>query len=214
VVDGRGGHGLHPLWPQPRCRLVACTHGRLLRVQVKTSTQRERREEGDRPGTLDYLFAHTGDGRRWFIPSLVLEARNAITLGGPKYSEFEIEPGRAIDHLVYVNSPSIESAAGPGEYPSGQRMATVNRPAQPSQVRILPPPFRSRPGFPPTKYERSQGRCGRAIINQKRRVTLRSQVCIEASLQDDDRLQVRCDGDGRVILERIEPPPGPVASGG
>jgi hypothetical protein len=43
-------------------------------------------------------------------------------------------------------------------------------------------------------------------------VTLPSQVCVEASLQDDDRLQVRSGGDGRVILERIEPPPGPVAS--
>jgi PD-(D/E)XK endonuclease len=225
-----------PFGHSPDIDLVACTHGRLLGIQVKTSTQRvmtsggqvrsavalatsggNRSWSGARkeidPGRFDYLFAHAGDGRRWFIPSLVLEARNSITLGGPKYSEFEIEPGRAIDHLVYGDSPSIESAAGSGEYPSGQRMATVNRPAQPSQVRILPPPFRPRSGFQPTKYERSLGRSGQAVINQKRRVTLPSQVCIEAGLQDDDRLQVRSGGDGRVVLERIEPPPGPVASG-
>jgi hypothetical protein len=41
----------------------------------------------------DYLFVHTGDGRRWFIPSYAIEARTAVTLGGPKYAEYEIEPG-------------------------------------------------------------------------------------------------------------------------
>ncbi len=226
-----------PFGHSPDIDLVACTHGRLLRIQVKTSTQRITTSGGqDRsavslatsggnqswngtrkeidPARFDYLLAHTGDGRRWFIPSLVLEARNSITLGGPKYSEFEIEPGRPIGRLVYGDGPSIESAAGSGEYPSGQRMATVNRPAQPSQVRILPPPFRPRPGFQPTKYERSLGRSGQAVINQKRRVTLPAQVCIEAGLQNADRLRVRGEGDGRVILERIEPPPTPVPSNG
>jgi hypothetical protein len=37
-------------------------------------------------------------------------------------------------------------------------------------------------------------------------------VCVEAGLQDDDRLLVHCDGDGRVMLERVEPPPASVAS--
>ena len=41
----------------------------------------------------DYLFVHTGDGRRWFIPSSVVEARTAITLGGPQYADYEIERG-------------------------------------------------------------------------------------------------------------------------
>jgi hypothetical protein len=77
----------------------------------------------------------------------------------------------------------------------------------PTQVRILPPPFRPRPGFKPTKYERAAGRSGEATINQKRRVTLPQQACIDARLQQDDRLRVRGEGDGRVVLERIEPPP-------
>jgi hypothetical protein len=164
------------------------------------------------PALVDYIFAHTGNGRRWFIPSAALEASSSITLGGPKYSQFEIEPGRPIDQLVYGEDRSIESSS-PGEYPSGQRTAPVKRQAMPSQVRILPPPFRSRPGFKPSKYERSRGQFGQCLINQKRRVTLPQQACIEAGLQDADRLIARSDGDGRVVLERIDPPPSAVVSG-
>jgi hypothetical protein len=137
----------------------------------------------------------------------MLGARSSVTLGGPKYSEFEIEAGGAIDDLVYAVDRSIESPAEPGEYPSGQRMAPVKRPAQPSQVRILPPPFRPRPGFAPSKYERSLGRRGEAVINQKRRVTILQAACIEAGFQEDDRLLARSGGDDRIVFERVEPPP-------
>ena len=44
-------------------------------------------------GRCDYLFVHTGDGRRWFMPSNVVEGRSGISLGGPKYAEYEIERG-------------------------------------------------------------------------------------------------------------------------
>jgi len=46
------------------------------------------------PERCDYLFVLVGDGRRWFIPSRVIEGTTAITLGGPKYSEYEVDPGR------------------------------------------------------------------------------------------------------------------------
>jgi PD-(D/E)XK endonuclease len=225
-----------PLGRSPDVDLVACAHGRLLRIQVKTSTQRATTPNGHErcavsivtrggnrswsgavksldPALVDYLFAHTGNGRRWFIPSTVLEASTSITLGGPKYARFEIEPCRPIDQLVYGEDRSIESPP-PGEYPSGQRMAPVKRPAQPSQVRILPPPFRPRPGFQLSRYERSRGQNGQCLINQKRRVTLPQQACIDAGLQDADRLLARSDGDGRIVLERIEPPPSAVVSEG
>ena len=224
-----------PFGHSPDFDLVASAQGHLLRVQVKTSIQRIATSGGRTrcavalatrggnrswtgsskkidPARFDYLFAHTGDGRRWFIPAMALEGLSGITLGGPKYSEFEIEPGRAIERLVYRDSPAIESGPASGEYPSGQRMATVNRPAQPSQVRILPPPFRPRHGFPHSKYERKLGQSGQAVINQKRRVTLPQEACIEAGLQDSDRVRVRCDGDGVVTLERIDPPPSAIAS--
>ncbi len=223
-----------PVGHSPDVDLVTGAYGRLLRIQVKTSTQCITTPSGHErsvvslatrggnqswsgamkkidPALFDYLFALTGDGRRWLIPSIALEACTSVTLGGPKYSEFEIESGRAVDRLVYGEDPSIESPAS-GEYPSGQRMATVNRPAQPSQVRILPPPFRPRPGFRMSRYERSRGQRGQCLINQKRRVTLPQQACIDAGLQDEDRLLVRSEGDGRIVLERIDPPPAAVVS--
>jgi hypothetical protein len=226
---------LTPIGRSPDFDLAASVKGRLLRIQVKTSTQRLTTPTGETrcavnlatsggnqswngtakkidPMCFDYLFALTSDGRRWFIPSTILEARSSITLGGPKYSEFEIEAGEPIADLVYASDGSIESPSVAGEYPSGQRTATVNRQAQPSQVRILPPPFRSRPGFPMSKYERSRGQRGEAVINQKRRVTIPQTACAEAGLQEDDRLVVRSEGDGRVVLERIEPPPAALAS--
>ena len=43
----------------------------------------------------DYLFVLLGDGRRWFMPADRVEGTCTITLGGPKYSEFEVERGRS-----------------------------------------------------------------------------------------------------------------------
>ena len=42
----------------------------------------------------DWLFVLVADGRRWFIPSGVIEGTTGIYLGGPKYSEYEVESGR------------------------------------------------------------------------------------------------------------------------
>jgi hypothetical protein len=225
-----GATVLIPFGHSPDYDLVAEANGRLLRIQVKTSTQAEVTPNGHSrnvvalatrggnqswsgvtrrfdPSRYDYLFALTGDGRRWFIPSTALEARTGISLGGRKYSEYEIQPGRPIHDLVYGTDPALESGSRSGEYPSGQRTAPVKRQAQPSQVRLLPPPFQARRDFPQSKYDRKLGQSGVAILNQKRRVTLPRKACIEASVQDGDRVRVRSDGDGRLVLERIEPPP-------
>jgi PD-(D/E)XK endonuclease len=219
-----------PFGHSPDVDLVAEAHGRWLRIQVKTSTQSAMTHDGHRrssvnlatnggnqswtgitkgfdPSRYDYLFALTGDGRRWFIPSTAIEARRSVQLGGPKYSEYEIERGRPIHRLVYGEDPALESKSPAGEYPSGQRTAAVNRQPRASQVRILPPPFRPRPGFRPSNYDRKLSSAGEAILNQRRRVTLPRQACIEAGLQDGDRVCVRSVGDGRIVLERIEPPP-------
>jgi hypothetical protein len=53
----------------------------------------ERIREAVSPSRCDYLFALTGDGRRWFIPSDRVEGTTAICLGGPKYAQFEVERG-------------------------------------------------------------------------------------------------------------------------
>jgi bifunctional DNA-binding transcriptional regulator/antitoxin component of YhaV-PrlF toxin-antitoxin module len=59
----------------------------------------------------------------------------------------------------------------------------------------------------PTKYERKLGRRGQTIVNYKRRVTIPQRPFFEAGLEAGDRLRVRCDDDGRLILERIGLPP-------
>jgi hypothetical protein len=105
------------LVPLGHCRdydLAADFGDGLKRIQVKTSSlSRNGRWEiavctrgGNRswsgrvkylePSSYDYLFVHVGDGRRWFIPSAAVEARSGLRLGGPKYAEYEIEPGAPI----------------------------------------------------------------------------------------------------------------------
>ena len=46
------------------------------------------------PTRCDRLFVLVADGRRWFIPAAIVAGTTAITLGGPKYAEYEVEPGR------------------------------------------------------------------------------------------------------------------------
>jgi hypothetical protein len=103
-----------PLFHSPYYDLIADFDGRLLRVEVKTSScYRGGRFEltiatrgGNQswsglskrfdPSRCDYLFAHVGDGRRWFIPAGALGGTSGIRLGGPKYTEYEVEPGKPL----------------------------------------------------------------------------------------------------------------------
>jgi hypothetical protein len=41
-----------------------------------------------------------GDGRRWLIPSTIVEGGSGVHLGGPKYAEYEIEPGQPLPAWV------------------------------------------------------------------------------------------------------------------
>lgn len=157
------------------------------------------------PVDVDFLFALVGDGRRWFIPAVVIEGTRSVTLGGTKYSEFEIERGQPIEHLVYSDADSgfdqIE-----GECLSGQKDSTVNRAATPTEVRILSPPSR-RPGGPLgdiTKSERKLARSGHALLRQKRQLTIPKRPCEEAGLKIGDRVRVRADGPGRIVFERAD----------
>jgi PD-(D/E)XK endonuclease len=113
--------------------LVACMDGRTLRVQVKTCTYKQKgryavmvcTRGGNQswnglvkkpdPSRYDYLFVHVGDGRRWFIPAGVLGGGTRIALGGPKYGEFEVEPGQPLpsreDGHHYTARPRRDSEA-------------------------------------------------------------------------------------------------------
>jgi hypothetical protein len=109
------GYGVWiPFGHSPDCDLIGQKENTLFRIQVKTSTlfRKDRwvvatcTRGGNRSwsGTvkhlevnrLDYLFAVVGDWRCWFIPASEIQGRSAISLGGPKYSEFEVHPPRAL----------------------------------------------------------------------------------------------------------------------
>jgi PD-(D/E)XK nuclease superfamily protein len=145
-----------PVGHSPDIDLVAELDGRLVRVQVKTcGVWRNRRWEvtlctrgGNQSWNgvvkhfsaqrADFVFVHVADGRRWFIPAEQVGGRSCIVLGGPKYEAFEVEPGRPFP--VPSGVAPLHSIPARAGFPSGQRDETVNLAAQPSQVRILPPP--------------------------------------------------------------------------
>jgi PD-(D/E)XK endonuclease len=112
---GSQGYGVNvPIGHSPDYDLIADDGEVLLRVQVKTTTQRGDgrwrvdvcTKGGNRswnglvkrfsPTRCDCLFVLVADGRRWFIPAGAVEGGTALHLGGPKYAEFEVEPGRPL----------------------------------------------------------------------------------------------------------------------
>jgi Holliday junction resolvase-like predicted endonuclease len=217
-----------PLGHSPDYDLIAEIDDRLLRVQVKTSTCLEvtlHREErwsvsigtngGNQswsgltkrfdPAKADALFVLVGDGRRWLIPAAVVEGTHGVRLGGRRYSEFEIGQGAPIVPLVYgteANDSRIEQPA-PGERRSGRAGPDCKSGATMlSGFESLLP--HARPPGAKLKGERALGRSGQAIIREKRQMTLPAKPFSEAGLQVGDRLRFRADGNGRVVIERIE----------
>jgi hypothetical protein len=53
----------------------------------------------------DYLFVHVADGRRWLIPSSEVGGAHGIRLGGPKYAQWELEPGEPLA----ISRPALDS---------------------------------------------------------------------------------------------------------
>ncbi len=138
-----------PLGHSPDVDLMAEFAGQLIRVQVKTCTYRVATPGGQKrwavsiqtnggnqswngiskafdPSNVDYLFVLVGDGRRWFIPAEIIEGSRRLNLGGTKYSEFEVERGQPIEHLVYVGEKPDDVDRMQGECLSGQKDQTVN----------------------------------------------------------------------------------------
>jgi hypothetical protein len=200
---------------------------RLFRIQVKTCTLRLQTPNGHErwevsivtnggnqswtgvattfdPSRFDLLFVLTGAGRRWLIPAEAIESTHGLNLGGPKYSEFEIEHGSPIDSLVYRDAePLLESESPQGEYPSGQRKRSVKAPAN---------AFAGSNPASPIDQARPHDRLadGSPIVGQ---------TCIYSNLQMrfpraplraggfavGDRLRVQATGPGEATIKRIEP---------
>jgi hypothetical protein len=106
-----------PLFNDPDYDLIADWGDRLERVQVKSSICRARdrfvvqlstrggNQSWSRtikymsPERCDSVFIHVADGRRWYIPTAALGGRSALTVGGPKYAEFEVDRGHPLPEL-------------------------------------------------------------------------------------------------------------------
>lgn len=113
-LASQGAHVAIPVGNNRHWDLVAELDGSVLRVQVKTSRGYRRgrwevtvatrggNQSWNRVAKLldlsrfDYLFVLVADGRRWFIPAPAIGGTSALRLGGPKYAEFEVEPGDPI----------------------------------------------------------------------------------------------------------------------
>ena len=220
-----------PLGHSPDFDLIADLHGRLIRVQVKTSTQMattpnggtrypltmatsggnqswNRRIKGADPSRFDMLFAVVGCGRRWFLPSVAIEASNVIRLGGRKYSEFEIEPTAPITELVY-------GPAG-GALDSSARHGGVSKRSTDGDCKSSGSAFEgsnpsssiSRSGaFEAVTHERGPHRRGQTVISRKRQLTIPIAPAAVAGVAPGDRMRVVADGPGRIVLERIEEVP-------
>jgi Holliday junction resolvase-like predicted endonuclease len=220
-LASKGAHIYLPVGHSPDIDLIAEIGGQLLRVEVKTSTCWSKGRWSVMIATrggnqswsglvkhfdakrCDHLFVHVGDGRRWLIPTGAVDGRSGVNLGGPKYSEFEIERGRPL--IATSDEASLESDQ-PGEYRSGQTGRPVKALAQPSEVRILPPPLASAKPVEPTNYERKLGQSGQAVINQKRRITIPQRPFFEAGFENGGKVRLRSDGPGRIVVEQIELP--------
>ena len=223
-LASKGAHIYVPLGHSPDVDLIAEVGDRLLRVEVKTSNRQVERGRWDvlistrggnqswtgivkyfMPERCDFLFVHVGDGRRWFIPSAALDCRSALTLGGPKYSEFEVEAGRPFG--AAGSGPGLKSDCSPGEYRSGQPGGAVNAVAYAFGGSNPPSPISPpRPPLKPSKYERKLGQSGQAVISQKRRLTIPQRAFFEAGFENGSRVMVHSDGPGRIIVEQVELP--------
>lgn len=210
-LASKGARVYVPLGHSPDVDLVADVESQLLRVQVKTSTSENTpgrfqvklataggNQSWNRiikrfsPERFDYLFVLVADGRRWFIPVSAVGGTCSIVIGGPKYSEFEVEtadplPSAKPNPSVTLNCGSLRGSSGDGE--SG---LAVNQVLPAKWVRIPPPP--SDPGLQPW---------GQTKIWGKRRVTLPLAQMNAAGLGLGDRIRVKTSGPGELTLERI-----------
>src|SRR4051812_17854948 len=125
-LASKGAHIYVPVGHSPDVDLIAMIDGQVLRVEVKTSTYKTPAgrwqvtistsggnqswnglvKHFDR-SRCEYLFVHVGDGRRWLIPAGAIDGRTALLLGGPKYAEFEIDRGRALE--AASSEPGLQS---------------------------------------------------------------------------------------------------------
>jgi hypothetical protein len=208
-----------PLFHSPDYDLVADLCGRLIRVQVKTSSCRHGSADhfavqlatsgGNQSwsGTVkqfdaerfDFLFVLVQDGRRWFIPSAEIEGRHGITVGGEKYSEFGVGAAEPFDEVAGSTLDAAWGGAGVGE--PGQ---TVNLVAMPEWVRFPPPPPPPPAGSDSAFSVAEAPAVGRTKMSAHYQVAVPRVVAAASSIEPGDRFRVESDSTGRFVMTRIE----------
>ena len=210
-----------PLFHSPDYDLIAEFGGRLVRVQVKTSRCKESwsdhfavqlaRYGGNQSWTglvkkfdasrFDFLFVLVADGRRWFIPSSEIQAKRSITVGGDRYSEFQLgqtEPQENADR----GGSKLSSAQGGRRSrragPVCKIGASVLSGFDSHPPHFSPPPGGdSHSGGPPRAV-------GRTKMSAHYQVAVPRAVAAASSLTPGDRFRVESDGPGRFVMTRIE----------
>ena len=211
-----------PLFHSPDYDLISDFGGRLLRVQVKTSSHEPptrgrycvqlatsggnqswtgvvRRFESSRS---DFLFILVADGRKWFVPASEVEGTTEITVGGWKYSEFEVHDVDPRDQEGFGRS---KLGARRGSADVGESGETVNL------VPRLLSGFESHlPHFsPPSGGESLSGgeerpAVGRTKMSAHHQVAVPRAVAAASGIEPGDRFRVESDGPGRFVMTRIE----------
>jgi hypothetical protein len=211
-----------PFGHSPQIDLIAQFGAHLVRLQVKTTVCRVQTPAGharwsaliatrggnrswsgrakviDREA-VDAVYVLVGDGRRWLIPVDELGARSSIQLGGPKYSEYELEPEAALEDLVYgtnAANPRIRAALGGvskrskdgGCKPSGSAFAGSN-PASPTST---DDPLQRTPA-------------GQTRVSANRQIVIPKAAFAAAGLAPGDRLKATPIPDG-VLFRRVGSP--------
>lgn len=136
----------------------------------------------------DYVFIVVGDGRRWFIPSEEIEGRHGITLGGTKYSEFQVGQSDPLDRAESGGStlPARRGGAGVGE--PGQTVNLV--PSLLSGFDSHPPHFSPRPGGDSLPRHERNPAVGRTKMSSHHQVAVPRAVAAESGINPGDRFRV------------------------
>jgi bifunctional DNA-binding transcriptional regulator/antitoxin component of YhaV-PrlF toxin-antitoxin module/Holliday junction resolvase-like predicted endonuclease len=207
-----------PLGFSPDYDLIAELEGRLLRVQVKTSTGRQRTPQGVErwsvhiatnggnqswtgvtkrfdAARVDLLFVLVGDGRRWLLPANEIEGATNIRLGGDKYSEFEIGADAPIEGLVYGTETGTRIGSPQGERRSRRAgpVCKIGASALSEFDSHLP---HSTPSLNPPAV-------GRTRISANRQVTVPKAAFEAARLRVGDLMRAEARADGAVVMTPI-----------
>jgi hypothetical protein len=210
-----------PLFHSPDYDLIADLGRGLLRVQVKTSICQHgstghfavqlATSGGNQswsgvvkkfdPTRFDFLFVVVRDGRRWFIPASEIGGSHSITVGGDKYSEFEVGQTDPLDHL--------EASGSTLPQPEGGRRSRRAGPACKVGASVLSgfdshPPHLSPPPGGDSLSREPTAAVGRTKMSANHQVTVPLAVAAASAIAPGDRFRVKSEGRGRFVMTRIE----------